>query len=202
MEDEAKTGPVQTTELDLNGDGVLEVIVELPASRSVRTGGSLFYVFVKETHSYRIHIVQPASRVETLSTRQHGFRDLLFRQASVCSIFRSTGNSYQRHDSFNCKDSSQNYLAEREQCLLASGSWEPQNRAGIYGCVVATNDGGKECKDSSECERWCLYRGQPPSDRESPITGLCVANNRRWGCGGERLVVNGKLSAGVVVCAD
>lgn len=68
-------------------------------------------------------------------------------------------------------------------CLSAGGQWkgDRRGRGRITGCMLKTNDKGKSCKDSSECESVC-------------VNYSCYAWSDYLGCG---VVENGQ-----VVCID
>ena len=59
----------------------------------------------------------------------------------------------------------------REACLAAGGQWDDvSGRGHITGCNLPTNDGGKSCTDSSQCEGLCR-------------NGRCTDHRHARGCG-------------------
>jgi hypothetical protein len=47
--------------------------------------------------------------------------------------------------------------AERAACTACRGNWGPHGLTGHVGCICATNDAGRECRDGAECEGECVF---------------------------------------------
>jgi|SRR5262245_38458282 len=74
--------------------------------------------------------------------------------------------------------------ANEQQCRAAGGEWGKfgaiAHLCGIYTCVPRTGDGGKRCRNRSECEYLCVYRRSLPIGTE--VIGECAANRSAYGC--------------------
>jgi hypothetical protein len=84
-----------------------------------------------------------------------------------------------------------------EACAVLSGRWAQLGMADVKQCEVPTHDGGKSCKDSSDCESYCVApRGSETGERTN---GECAGSFRSLGfC--RAMVCNGR--AAVTVCTD
>ncbi|HTO49054.1 MAG TPA: hypothetical protein VML91_15555 [Burkholderiales bacterium] len=74
--------------------------------------------------------------------------------------------------------------AKEEACRAAGGEWGKfgaiAHLCGIYSCVPRTGDGGKPCRNRSECEYLCIYRRGAAIGTE--VTGECAAVRSAFGC--------------------
>ena len=88
-----------------------------------------------------------------------------------------------------------------EACEAGGGEIRQVCMFGIPACVQIFSDGGKPCRDSSECEGLCSVRyweeGNAPKPGQ-PWVGECEPDNDRCGC--SFLVENGL--AGQAFCSD
>ncbi len=197
VEGKGKTGGISTKELDLNGDGISEVLVELPANASAPSKGSLYYLFVLESSGYQLKFVLPG--VDARHLQSSGNAYVVIRGGRGCTVLGWLDKAYVQ-ESLKCSAVAQ-YIGERDECIRAKGTWSALNRAGGRYCLLPTKDGGKACRDSSECERSCVYDGLPPSDVTMPVTGKCAVDNRRGGCS-PILVIGGRVDARARICGD
>ena len=94
VEEKGTHGLVGSTELDLNGDGVLEILVQVPSSRGAQPTDSLFYLYVHRSSAYVIDFVLPGSSVVPLPSRTNGFQDLSLRRDNRCHILKRTQDQY------------------------------------------------------------------------------------------------------------
>ena len=71
----------------------------------------------------------------------------------------------------------------RTQCIAKGGEWygHELGRGRLAGCITATNDGGKLCHDSSECQSFCLADWTLGST--SGFKGRCYGKSDYRGCG-------------------
>ena len=74
--------------------------------------------------------------------------------------------------------------AKEEECRATGGEWGKYGAiahlCGIYSCAPRTSDGGKPCRDRSECEYLCVYRRGAALGAE--VTGECAAVRSAFGC--------------------
>src|SRR5690606_27996816 len=56
-------------------------------------------------------------------------------------------------------------------CEASGGYYRQVTRSGEMGCVRPTSDGGKECRDSSECEGYCEAGSHRGGEN---LTGKCT----------------------------
>ncbi len=74
--------------------------------------------------------------------------------------------------------------AKEKECRAAGGEWGRfgaiAHLCGIYSCVPRTSDGGKPCRNRSECEYLCVYRRGAAIGAE--VTGECAAVRTSFGC--------------------
>jgi hypothetical protein len=74
--------------------------------------------------------------------------------------------------------------AQEEECRAAGGEWGRfgaiAHLCGIYSCAPRTRDGGKPCRNRSECEYLCVYRRGAALGAE--VTGECAAVRSSFGC--------------------
>jgi hypothetical protein len=61
--------------------------------------------------------------------------------------------------------------ADRAACTACRGSWGPHGITGHVGCICATSDAGRECRDGGECEGECVFER---FDEVSPGMGVPV----------------------------
>ena len=89
-----------------------------------------------------------------------------------------------------------------EQCEASGGSMQPVGLTRSPACVVPTSDGGKRCKDSSECDGRCIvddWDGDRPPPVGTKVNGTCEASNLTFGCFAE--VRRGRI-ASHFLCVD
>jgi len=93
------------------------------------------------------------------------------------------------------------FTNDKESCIKLGGKWE----GGIEECNMPTNDSGKVCFDSSECEGVCI--AQLSQEEENKVVnkkeiinkaGKCSAYKDNYGC--FPLVENGKVDK--ITCFD
>lgn len=74
--------------------------------------------------------------------------------------------------------------AKEEECRASGGEWGKfgaiAHLCGIYSCAPRTSDGGKPCRNRSECEYLCVYRRGAALGAE--VTGECAAVRNAYGC--------------------
>ncbi len=84
----------------------------------------------------------------------------------------------------------------KEQCDARGGYWGPEGMAQMGDCTLPTQDAGKVCVDSQECQGWCTASANqlPGSGGQH---GHCSAIDHSFGC--QRY-----LNEGVVgeICVD
>jgi hypothetical protein len=79
---------------------------------------------------------------------------------------------------------------------------QPVGLIGSRACVVPTSNGGKRCKDSSECDGRCIvddWDGDRPPSVGTKVSGTCEASNLTFGCFAE--VRRGRI-ASRFLCVD
>ena len=74
--------------------------------------------------------------------------------------------------------------AQAEACRAAGGEWGKfgaiAHLCGIYSCAPRTQDGGKPCRNRSECEYLCVYRHGAALGTK--VTGECAAVRNAFRC--------------------
>jgi len=80
---------------------------------------------------------------------------------------------------------------DEESCEKDGGHWSI-GVGDIGRCIYDTNDGGKVCTDSSQCQGMCL------ADSENAKEGKCTEHNLTLGCLNK--VENGKVQG--TICLD
>ena len=79
---------------------------------------------------------------------------------------------------------------DKEECESKGGRVEPYGMTGYPACVSYYDDGGKECRDSSECEGNCFVRGI--FEVGTPMAGVCESSEHdSMGCNSR--ITNGKV---------
>lgn len=78
-----------------------------------------------------------------------------------------------------------------EQCTQLGGMYGPQGKGQRVFCNLPTTDANKQCNDSADCERLCLYN-------ETSQTGYCQPYQSKFGC--FSTVQNG--TQGPTLCVD
>ena len=94
VEEKGAHGPIRATELDLNGDGVLEVLVQLPSSRGAPPTDSLLYLYVRRGNAYVLDFVLPGASLAPLPSSTNGFQDLSLRRDNHCHLLKRTQEKY------------------------------------------------------------------------------------------------------------
>ena len=74
------------------------------------------------------------------------------------------------------------HALNEQECLKGGGRWmgSVSGRGRLTGCVMPTSDGGKKCKDSSDCEGVCLQRYDQATGRSD---SRCHEWDAYKGCG-------------------
>jgi hypothetical protein len=74
--------------------------------------------------------------------------------------------------------------AREKECRAASGQWSRfgvrDHLCNVYSCAPRTADGGKACRNRSDCDYLCVYEGQPRVGAE--VTGHCAMYRTAFGC--------------------
>lgn len=74
--------------------------------------------------------------------------------------------------------------AREQECRAAGGEWGRfgaiAHLCGLYSCAPRTADGGKPCRNRSDCEYLCVARR--PAALGSEATGECAAVRSPFGC--------------------
>jgi hypothetical protein len=70
--------------------------------------------------------------------------------------------------------------AETRECAARGGTIQPICMQGELACVVRYRDGGKRCRDKSDCRGECLYEGPDPAPPSA--TGICQRTSDPCGC--------------------
>jgi hypothetical protein len=74
--------------------------------------------------------------------------------------------------------------AREQECRAAGGQWGRfgvhAQLCGIYTCVERTKDGGKPCRNRSDCEHLCVTEAPPRIGADA--SGKCTANRSSFGC--------------------
>ena len=87
-----------------------------------------------------------------------------------------------------------------DSCARRGGQLRPVGRMQTLQCVVRYSDAGKRCTDGDQCQGDCrladMTSAAPPDG--SPASGVCQANNDRFGCYTQ--VENGR--AELTICVD
>lgn len=87
--------------------------------------------------------------------------------------------------------------ADAQACAAQGGTIQPVCRRQVPACVISFKDAGKVCRDDADCQGRCLYKGEPPADREAQVTGRCQATSNPCGCFAE--VEAGRYTRGVCI---
>lgn len=119
-------------------------------------------------------------------------------RAAVCFVLLATA----------CGEPSSTVPKDRESCLRAGGLWggfgiagipRAQGGWGLESCRLPTKDGGRSCRDNSECEALCTTHLNWRRHKGKSTTGTCY----QWhSFAGECLttVRDGKVAG--MLCAD
>jgi hypothetical protein len=74
--------------------------------------------------------------------------------------------------------------AQERECRDAGGQWSRfgvrDHLCGVYSCAPRTADGGKPCRNRSDCDYLCVYARHAPLG--TPVTGECAAYRTSFGC--------------------
>jgi hypothetical protein len=89
-------------------------------------------------------------------------------------------------------------IKDPAECAAKGGSIRPVCRMQNPTCVLTYADVSKACTDDSDCQGKCILAGDPPADRNTPVTGECQADSDPCGCRTE--VKGGKAQD--TICVD
>jgi hypothetical protein len=66
-----------------------------------------------------------------------------------------------------------------QECLDVGGSWARRGLRGAFTCAVPTTDGGKACRDTKDCQSFCVA----PDSAEvgARVEGRCSSTYERFG---------------------
>ena len=81
------------------------------------------------------------------------------------------------------------FTEKRSECSAKGGNWEPTGEIDM-GCRRKSADGGKPCKDSSECQFGC--RPSAASGSKKSEVGQCSIDDNPLGC--RQYVKDGTIS--------
>jgi hypothetical protein len=74
--------------------------------------------------------------------------------------------------------------AKEAACAAEHGQWSRfgvrDHLCGVYSCAPRTADGGKACRNRSDCEFLCVTNRQAKVGTE--VTGECAAFRTQFGC--------------------
>jgi len=62
-------------------------------------------------------------------------------------------------------------ISSQQQCEALGGTWKRVGPRQLEACDRPTSDGGKACRDSSECQSRCL--APEGADPTKPVVGTC-----------------------------
>ena len=88
------------------------------------------------------------------------------------------------------------------QCEASGGKVTNVGMTGMPACLIPTEDAGKSCRDSSDCEGRCIvddWEGDKPPRIGTKVAGVCEASNLTFGCFAE--VRRGRINS-VFLCVD
>lgn len=71
-------------------------------------------------------------------------------------------------------------VASESDCLQRGGQWMQLGRAQVKQCLLRTNDAGKACSDSAQCEGLCL--APEGSQDGAAVGGTCAVDTNKFGC--------------------
>ena len=78
----------------------------------------------------------------------------------------------------------QEQKAREAECRAANGQWSrfgvKDHLCNVYSCAPRTSDGGKACRNRSDCEYLCITEGQPRVGSE--VAGHCAVYRTSFGC--------------------
>lgn len=105
---------------------------------------------------------------------------IMIRSRIGCGVAR-----WDSSDSFgeivDCSVTPRDYVMTWADCRAAGGSIGALGPYGISRCVHRAEDGGKACKDDSECQFGCQLSNGGHRDSE-PAAGRCATNDSYVGC--------------------
>jgi hypothetical protein len=74
--------------------------------------------------------------------------------------------------------------ARERECRSVEGEWARfgvrDHLCGIYSCAPRTKDGGRPCRNRSECEHLCITKA--PARIGAEVLGECTAVKTSFGC--------------------
>jgi hypothetical protein len=74
--------------------------------------------------------------------------------------------------------------AKEDACRAAGGEWARfgvrDHLCGVYSCAPRTKDGGKPCRNRSDCEHLCVTNAAPKIGAQ--VLGECSAVVTTFGC--------------------
>lgn len=118
----------------------------------------------------------------------------LFLTGATCSS--PTGEPAAPADASQLTDAGD---TQTDDCAARGGEMRRVGRMGSLQCIVPYADAGQSCTDSDQCAGDCrLPEGAKVPLQGGPVTGVCQANNDRFGC--YTTVENGR--AGPTICVD
>jgi hypothetical protein len=94
--------------------------------------------------------------------------------------------------------------ASKAECLDAGGTWEDMSAAvaspprTFIACIIPTEDAGKVCASSSDCEALCVLAKGQAASLGQPARGECMATYFFGGC--HSYVHRGRV--GTVFCSE
>lgn len=83
------------------------------------------------------------------------------------------------------------------ECRVVGGSWERRGMMNVLICAVPTSDAGKPCRDTSDCQSFCVAPAGAPAGKR--VTGSCSGSYETLGSCISRVCL-GRAEIGV--CTD
>jgi len=89
----------------------------------------------------------------------------------------------------------------KQGCDACGGQWAVHGIEQVEGCICRTKDGGKACRDGTECEGSCLVKDDAKFETVEPgppprghYVGRCADYDTTFGC--NRMIPNGVRAKG------
>ena len=82
-------------------------------------------------------------------------------------------------------------------CKAKGGRWEKTGKLQKESCILPTNDAGKSCTDSKQCQVACISLKENIQP-ETQVIGQCHDSTHKFGC--RTYVTDGKAEA--TLCID